>query len=231
MPSRELGSKLGLDYSRHHADMILRPGPVFVYCWPLILCGYVLYALSLLGMMPSPEAAGAIYYTIAVIVMVTMGVDVGLGPVAFLLLICLLAVLNVPILGHFLSSFLYHGGAIDVSFVLQLSNALLIVYMMVSVDRLFNFYRVTDASIMQVRFGHSEIATTRAGKQLRAEYPSILKALVGFGAGDLVVRDTNGDRVLLRICDVPLLFFRFRSIERRLKTYMVTEEEEDMSDI
>lgn len=207
-------------------DLILVSCPAFVYSWPLIALGYLLAGLQASGLVQGGEWVGAAFGTTVLAVVLTMGQTVNILELTFLGLVVIVGVLNIPYVSHVFGVLVLDGGVVDTRLLFQLSNALLLVMVVNSLNLFANYYRVTDSAIVEHRFGHRDVATTRAGKQLRAEYPNVFRVVLGFGAGNLIVRDTNGDRVLLCINDVPFLFFLFRSIEHRLKINLVVEEGE-----
>lgn len=209
-------------------DLILHSCPPFVYFWPLILVGYGLWLAERLGAISQVSWASPLYYSVLVLVVLTIGVPLNLWQSVFVCLALLFSWLNIPLISSVFGLFFYHSGQVDPGFALEVSNALVFVYLFILVYLWCYHYRITSAAIIEHRFGERDVATARIGKQLRAEYPSVLKVLLGFGAGDLLVRDTNGDRLLLRIPDVPFLYFRFEELERKLKAYPVCEEDDEI---
>lgn len=209
-------------------DMILHSCPPFVYCWPLILMGYGLWIASAFGAISLPSLASPVYYSVLVLVVLAIGVPLNLWQSAFVILAVVCSWTNIPLFSTAFGLFFYHSGRVDPAFAWEVSNGLLLVYLFVLGYLWGNNYRITSAAIVEHRFGARDVATARIGKQLRAEYPSVLKVILGCGAGDLLVRDTNGDRVLLRIPDVPFLYFRFDQLERKLKAYPTNEDDDEI---
>lgn len=208
-------------------DIILHSCPPFIYSWPLILMGYVLGIAGAFNAISAANWASPLYYSVLLLVLL-IGVPLTLWQCVFVGLALLFSWMNIPLVSDLCGLFFYHSGQVDPVMAFEVSNGMLVVYLFVLVYLWCNHYRVTSAAIIEHRFGERDVATARIGKQLRAEYPSVLKVLLGFGAGDLLVRDTNGDRLLLRIPDVPFLYFRFEQIERKLKAYPVADDDDEV---
>lgn len=206
-------------------DVILYSVPTFFYFWPLMIAGYM---LALVGLQGDNSALAVMvskaYFGVMLLVVLTVGVNLNLWEAVFALFALWLSCLYLPPVAYVIDFAVYRGPGVTSGFALQLSNVLVIVYLLMWAYLKLYHYRITEASIVEHRFGQRDVSTTCAGKQLRAHYGSLLKVLIGFGAGDLVVRDADGQRHLMVLRDVPFLYFRFPAIERRLKTLPIAED-------
>ena len=208
-------------------DLLLLSCPPFVYTWPWILAGYGIWIAENFGVISTAQWAGPLYYGVILLVALAIGVPSNLWQSIFALLAVLFSWINIPYVSEALRVLFYRSGQVDAQFAFEMSNGLLVIYLAVLAYLWCNHYRVTSEALIEHRLGERDVATPRLGKQLRAEYPSVLRALFGLGAGDLVVRDANGDRVLMKINDVPFLYFRFVYLERKFRAYPSVEHEDE----
>jgi hypothetical protein len=253
------------EHGRHEVNFVTYPKLLFI--WPLILAGFIFWPLgkpanSSAGTVPvvvshgqvvAPTSAttaaisphlhtlGWAYLWIAVLVILTMGVDIDRNHAAFWVLL----VVAVYILGLWLRDvrhFTLFGdiyrwfAALDVQYDralgLVLSILLLIPYLIMLIWGRFNDrWRITHNEFEHFSFGRLDDSLGRGAKTIRSSYPDMFELLLGF-AGTLVVYNASGTRELRRIPHVMCLPFVRKRLNRILETTSVTatqseEEEED----
>lgn len=68
----------------------------------------------------------------------------------------------------------------------------------------------------------------RAGRTVQTEYPDLLKAILGFGAGDIKIRTGNAGRDLEAVIkNVPFLWFKDNRIQEVLESVSTVNREDD----
>lgn len=203
-------------------DYILYPGLTIIYSWPLMVTGYLLVLLhGATGGLLSLEAWSSIYVLALFFVIVTFCFPIRPLPALVVILVAALGyLLYPPILGYY-GKLIYSGGTIDVGLALHVSNFLLVALLGSLFYRRLRHYKVERGALLDYRAWGRSPSYPCAGKEIRPEFPSVLKSIVGFGAGNLVVYDTNGKQVLYCLSDVPFLYFRYPAVERRLRTMPV----------
>ena len=186
------------------------------------------------------EILGWLYLWIAVLVGLTVGVDVGRNQAAFwVLLVAALYVLGIwlrDVKGFTLFGDIYRWfGGLDVqydrSLGLALSIILLVPYVIMLVWGYFNDrWKITHNEFEHHSFGRQDDSLGRGAKTVRTMYPDVFEMLLGL-AGTLIVYNASGTKELRRISHVtclPLVRKRLNKIlERTAITTEQTEDEED----
>lgn len=190
------------------------------------------------------EGLGWAYILTALLVFLTLGVDIGRNYAAFWVLLVVLIIVGgmwlsdtrgITILGD-----IYRGfDALDVqynrSFALAMSIALTIPYaVMLFWARLNDRWRITHNEFEHYSFGRSDDSLGRGAKSIRTEFPDVFELLLGL-AGTLIVYNATGSRELRRIPHVMFLpFVRSRLnkiLERTAITTGIYDDEEDDEDV
>jgi hypothetical protein len=179
------------------------------------------------------ERLGWAYIWIALLVVLALGVDLGRNQaLVLLLLIAFVWVLGILLRDkyHFtLFGDIYRWLAAqnvqyDRGLGLCLSILLGVPYVLVLVwARVNDRWRITPNEFEHYSFGRSSESLGRGAKAIRSEFPDFFEAVLGFGAGTLIVCDANGMRELRRISNVLLLPIVRKKLYRVLERTAVTE--------
>jgi hypothetical protein len=190
---------------------------------------------------PRLEVLGWIYIWIAVIVLLTIGVDVDRNHAVFwLVLVAGLWVLGMYLrdVKHFtLFGDIYRWFAsldvqYDRNFGLAMSLLLLIPYIiMLAWARVNDCWRITHNEFEHYAWGKMDDSLGRGAKTIRSDFPDVFELLLGM-AGTLIVYNATGTKELRRISNIvmlPLVRRRLNIIlEKMAITQMaVSDEEED----
>ncbi len=206
--------------------------PKLLYCWPLIALGPLLNLLAV----GSPSAArleflGWIYIMIAILVVITMGLDFERNLAFFWLIVFGLFFF----LGRWLEDakgFSFFGNiysffnGLDVRYSpgmgMTVSILLIFPYVIMLVwARLQNKWRITHNEFEHYAWGRADDSLARGAKRVRSTYPDVLELLLA-GAGTLIVYSATGRTELRRIANVPMLPLLRRRIDRILESTRVT---------
>lgn len=213
--------------------------PKLMFIWPLLLAGFVFYGLAGLGI--DLEVLGWAYIWIAIIVLMTLGVDVDRNQAAFWTIL----IFGVWILGLWLrdvKSITVFGdiyrwfAGLDLQYNPKLGLALSILLavpftLMMVWSRLNDYWRITHNEFEHYSFGRTDDTLGRGAKQIRTSFPDVLELLLA-GAGTLIVYNASGTQELRRIPHVmflPMIRARLNKILERtavVETNAADEEEE-----
>lgn len=214
--------------------------PKLLFVWPLLLAGLLFYPLSAWSWV-SPGTLGWIYVWAAVVVLMTLGVDIDRNMFVFWLVVFaafwilglwLKDVRGITIFGDIYRWFgslrvEYHRGL-----GLALSIILLIPYVLMLLwARLNDRWRITHNEFEHFAFGKMDDSLGRGAKTIRTSFPDVLELLLGL-AGTLVVYNATGTKELRRIPHVMFLPFIRQRLNKILEKTAITdfaaaEEEED----
>jgi hypothetical protein len=187
------------------------------------------------------EYLGWVYIWIAIIVVLALGIDLGRNQAfvltLFVAFVWVLGVLlrdryHFTLFGDIYRWFADLNVQYDRSLALSLSVILLIPYVFMLIwARLNDHWRITHNEFEHYSMGRSSDSLGRGAKAIRAEFPDFFEAVLGFGAGTLIVYDASGARELRRIPNVVLLPVVRRKLDLILERTAVTaaqiEDEED----
>jgi hypothetical protein len=190
------------------------------------------------------EGLGWAYLWIAVIVLLTLGVDVGRNQAAFWLVL----VAAVWILGLWLQDtrgFTLFGdiyrwfAGMDVQYNRSLAVAVSIIMLvpyliMIGWAFINDRWRITHNEFEHYSLGKMDDSLGRGAKTIRTSFPDVFELLLGL-AGTLVIYNATGTKVLRRIPHVMFLPFVRKRLNKILETTAITaaqmeEEEEDDED-
>lgn len=243
--------------------------PKLLFVWPLVLAGLVFWPFGARPAEPAPAAVtvaqpgpgegtdkppsvaatppcrrleilGWVYIWIAVLVLMTLGVDVDRNVAAFwVILFGGLYVLGMWL--HDVKGFTLFGNiyrwfaSLDVQYDrnlgLALSLVLLVPYVIMLIWGRFNDrWRITHNEFEHYSLGRMDDSLGRGAKTVRTVFPDVFELLLGL-AGTLIVYNASGTRELRRIPHVmflPLVRRRLNKIlERTAITMAQAEDEED----
>ena len=185
------------------------------------------------------EVIGWIYLWVAVLVLLTLGVDVDRNQAAFwVILVVAMYVLGMWLrdVKHFtVFGDLYRWfGNLDVqydrSFGLAISIVLLVPYvLMVIWGHINDRWRITHNEFEHFSFGRLDDSLGRGAKTIRTSFPDMFELLLGL-AGTLVVYNATGTKELRRIPHVMFLPLVRKRLDKILETTAITTAQLDEED-
>ncbi len=177
------------------------------------------------------EVLGWVYLILAVLVVLTIGVDIerNVGvfwAIAILFLYFLGKWLGdakgLPVFEHMYDFFADMQVQYNRGFGLAVSCLLLVPYgVIVFWARIQNKWRITHNEFEHYSFGRADDSLARGAKRVRSTYPDLLELLL-LGSGTLIVYSATGRSELRRIPNVPLLPLMRRRINAILEQTAVT---------
>ncbi len=206
--------------------------PKFLFVWPLIAVGFLLWPFAHYQWVSS-EALAWVYGVTLVLVIVTMGLDINRNYTAFWLVVVValwmmilwLRGMGVRLFADIYNFFANLNPVYSANLGLIISIPLLVFYgIMWLWTRVNCKWRITHNEFEHYQFGRMYDSLARGAKRLRSSYPDFFELIVCL-AGDLVIYDATGKRVIRRIRHVPLLPIVKKRINSILETTAVTTSE------
>ncbi len=206
--------------------------PKFIFSWPLILMGFLLWVPAHYQWF-SLESLAWVWGLALMLVVVTMGLDLNRNYTIFWMVVLAAIWLMILWLGEkgvTLFVDIYHffcnlDPQYSANLGLMVSIPLLIFYaVMWFWTRVNCKWRITHNEFEHYQFGRMDDSLARGAKRIRTSYPDFLELIVCL-AGELMIYDATGKRVLRRIEHVPLLPLLKRRINLILETTSVTSRE------
>ena len=203
--------------------------PKFLFCWPLIVMGFLLWPFAHYEWI-SLESLAWVYGVTVVLVVMTMGLDINRNYTAFWIAVIVglwmmvlwLGGKGVTLFADIYAFFRDLDPHYSANVGLIVSIPLLICYgIMWLWTRINCRWRITHNEFEHYQFGRMDDSLARGAKRIRSSYPDLLELLVCL-AGDLVIYDSTGKRVIRRITNVPLLPLVKRKINTILEATAVT---------
>lgn len=231
----------------HEVTFISYPKLLFV--WPLIVLGFLFWPLAGIGADDPDRQAGVLealgwfYIVAAILVILTLGVDVNRNQAIFwMVLIGLVWILGlwlrdakqILIVNNLYSWFADLDVRYDRAFGLVISVFLSVPYAVMLVYAWVNDrWRITHNEFEHYSMGRMDDSLGRGAKSVRTTFPDIFEMLLGM-AGTLIVFNATGTKVLRRIEHVMFLPLVRKRLNRILESTAVTaamsEAEEDDDD-
>lgn len=203
--------------------------PKLLFIWPLILAGLLFAVIP--DAVIAPTTMGWIYITIALIVVLTLGVDIDRNQAIFWFVLIglfwfvglwLRDAQNIPVLSWIVNAAKSLGVKYDRGLGLGLSVVLLIPYVLMLLFAWINDrWRITHNEFEHYSFGRRDDSLGRGAKTIRSEYPDVLEMLLG-AAGTLIVYNASGQQELRRIPHVLFLPWVRKRLNRVLETMAVS---------
>ncbi len=203
--------------------------PKFLFVWPLIAIGFLLWPFAHCAWVSS-EALAWVYGVTLVLVIVTMGLDLSRNYAVFWMVVVVALWMMILWLGGkdiTLFDDIYHFFAnLDPKYSANLglivSIPLLLFYgIMWLWTRINCKWRITHNEFEHYQFGRMDDSLARGAKRIRSSYPDFFELIVCL-AGDLVIYDATGRRIIRRIRHVPLLPIVKKRINLILEATAVT---------
>ncbi len=223
--------------SRH--EVTFYTYPKFLFCWPLIVVGFVLWLLDS-QMQANSEVLAWIWGITLLVVLVTVGFDLNRNQTIFwvvllaggwVAILWLRDVKSVTIFSRIYQFFADLDPQYSSSLGVIISIVLSVLYVIMWVwSRINSKWRITHNEFEHSQFGRMDDSLARGAKRVSSSYPDFFEFLLCL-AGDLIIYDSMGRRELRRIQHVPFLPFVRGKIDRILETTAVTPGEmEDESE-
>ncbi len=207
-----------------------------MYLWPIMVVGWVNYWISGWEWVTvSPELLGWIWLTVVLIVAICIGADVDRNKM-FVMAIILVVLwfggillkdkANFPILSHIHKYFADLNVQFEPGTALVFSVAILILLIGVVFTAWFDGrYEISTREITHRRILRTSDSLPRAAKRIKRDWRDLAEFFLGIGAGDLIVIDTNKN-IVLRIANVPFLWFFRHEVDHVLEVLAVTDIDE-----
>lgn len=207
--------------------------PPLVFSWLLIFLGFAFWPFATTELV-SLSTLGWIYAIVVIATVLTMGIDINRNAAAFWLVIiiaCWFAVLWLrDVKGLVVFSRIYQSfAALDMAYhrdaALLVSVILGVAYLlMLAWARINSMWRITHNEFEHCALGRVDDSLGRGAKGVRAEYPDLFEFILCL-AGDLLIFDSAGKRLIRRIPHVPLLPLVRSRINHVLEATLVVTDE------
>jgi len=211
-------------------EVIFYTYPKFLFCWPLIVAGFILWGFDYKGL-ASPETLAWIWAITLLVVLVTLGFDLNRNFTVFwlvligglwILIIWLRDVKSVTIFSRIYQFLVNLDPSYSRNLGIIVSIVLMVLYMIMWIwTRLNSKWRITHNEFEHYQFGRMDDSLARGAKRVRTSYPDFFELFLCL-AGDLIIFDSTGRQELRKIPHVPLLPLVRRKINRILETTQVT---------
>jgi len=219
---------------RRKHEIVFYTYPKFIFCWPIIFMGYLLWFIDKLG--ANLEILAWFWGVTLIIVIITIGFDLNRNLTIFWVVLIAAIWFLIKWLGDVkdvkLFSHIYHffagldpkySGSMGLGLSIVLTILLLIMWFW---TRLNSKWRITHNEFEHYQFGKMDDSLARGAKRVRSSYPDFFELLLCL-AGDLVIFDSVGRRELRRIPHVPFLPFVRKRINCILEKTAITAGEMD----
>jgi hypothetical protein len=204
-----------------------------LYLWPIAVVGWV--GSWMVGWGMSPAVMGWIWITVVLLVLLCIGADTDRNKTIALVLIVLLlwtsgllleAKKDIPVLSHIYSFFAAQNVQFERGTARVLSIGTFIVLIFVVIGAWFDGrYEITTREITHRRLLRTSDSLPRAAKRIKRDWRDLTELILGIGAGDLIVLDSNRN-VVMRIANVPFLWFFRHDVDHILEVLAVTDADE-----
>ena len=208
--------------------------PKFIFCWPLMVMGYALWALDYWKV--DAEVLAWIWGITLLIVLITVGFDLNRNYTIFwlvliggiwIMILWLRDVKSIRIFSDIYKFFIDLDPLYSRNLGIIISIVLSVLFFIMWIwTRLNSKWRITHNEFEHYQFGRMDDSLARGAKRVRSSYPDFFELLLCL-AGDLIIFDSTGRRVLRRIPHVPMLPLVRKRINRILETTAVTASEID----
>lgn len=206
--------------------------PKYIFCWPLIAIGFLLWPFAHYNWIGA-EPLAWIWGMTLLLVIVTMGLDLNRNySIFWLVVIAALWLLTLWLgeKGVTLFTDIYHffcdlDPQYSANLGLIISIPLLLFFGIMWIWTRVNCrWRITHNEFEHYQFGRMDDSLARGAKRIRTSYPDFFELLLCL-AGDLMIYDSTGRKVIRRIPHVPLLPMVKKRINSILEaTAVITEE-------
>ncbi len=204
-----------------------------LYLWPIMVIGWVGPWLTS-GDKPwvSAGVMGWIWITVMLIVIICIGSDTDRNKTAALAAVVIIfwlggllleAKKGIPVLSNVYDFFAGYNVQFDPGTAGVFSMATLVLLFFVIGSAWFDGrYEITTREITHKRLFRTSDSLPRAAKRIKRDWRDLIETILGLGAGDVIVLDTNSN-VVMRIPNVPFLWFFRQDVDHILEVLATTE--------
>jgi len=206
-----------------------------LYIWPITVVGVLGCLLVGAGWVGAP-IMGWIWITVMLMVLIAIGADTDRNKVFVIgLIITVLWFLGlrleenqgIPVLSRIYDYFAALGVQFDPGTAKVFSVVTFVILLIVVAAAWFDGrYEITTREITHRRVFRTSDSLPRAAKRIKRDWRDLMEVLLGIGAGDLIVLDSN-KIVVMRIGNIPFLWFFRHDIDHILEVLATTEIEEN----
>ncbi|MFQ5422652.1 MAG: hypothetical protein ACE5F9_01590 [Phycisphaerae bacterium] len=207
-----------------------------IYLWPIMVVGWVNAALANWAWLDaSPAVLGWIWITVVFVVALCVGADVDRNKLIALAAAVMIlwlggsllnAKMGIPVLSNIYDYFAGMDVRFEPGTARVFSIVTLIMLLIVMIAAWFDGrYEITTREITHRRLLRTSDSLPRAAKRIKRDWRDLAEFLLGLGAGDLIVIDSNKNEVL-RIPNVPFLWFFRHDVDHILEVLATTEAED-----
>lgn len=233
LPLRWLGRVFAFRYREAQGTQVLAFTSFnsLIYAWPVAAVGLLLHLAWWTGI-GGAETLGWIWLTVIIFTLILLGTDInrtamlvwflGIG-----LVLALGALLNayyhIPLLGYIYRHFDRLEVRFDPGTSAALSELVLLMLAVVVVHALLDgSHEISSREITHRRFLRANESWPLGLNRVKLDWPDLMEMIVLFGAGHMVIIDQDRKEVL-RIPNIPFLWFFRRDVERVLEIMATTE--------
>ncbi|HWL94964.1 MAG TPA: hypothetical protein VNT79_15700 [Phycisphaerae bacterium] len=227
--ARPLVFRVGKD--RGNPKVYFTSFSTLIYLWPVMVLGFLGPWLVDHNFVRD-VVMGWIWITTLLIVLICMGSDTDRNKTAAIaavvIILWLIGLLveakkGIPVLSNIKAFFESYNVAFDKGTAGVFSIATLIILIFVLGAAWFDGrYEITTREITHKRMFRTSDSLPRAAKRVKRDWRDLIETFLGLGAGDVIVLDTNSN-VVLRISNVPFLWFFRHDVDHVLEVLATTE--------
>jgi hypothetical protein len=203
-----------------------------IYLWPIMAVGWL---GMLLDSIILPEVLGWAWITTVLVVLITVAADVDRNKL--LVLIGLIAIFwmggfilqsnqDIFVLSWIYDYFARQNVAFNADMAEVMSIIIAIILLGVIIVGWFDGrYEITTREITHKRVFRTSDSLPRAAKRIKRDWRDIAEAVIGLGAGDVIVLDSQKN-IVMRIPNVPFLWFFRHDVDHILEVLATTDVED-----
>lgn len=218
-------------HEKGNPKVFLTSFSTLMFLWPIMVVGIVGdWALKLDWI--SSGRLGWIWLCTVLIVMICIGADINRTKAFIASLIVglilvggglLNAKYQIPVLHNLYSYLVEQNVAFQPGLARVMSLVVAIILVIVVIVAWLNGrYEITTMEITHRRIFETSDSLPRAAKRIKRDWRDITEAILGIGAGDVIVIDSNKN-VVMRIPNVPFLWFFRHDVDHVLEVLATTE--------
>ena len=210
-----------------------------IYLWPIMVAGILGNWALKLGWV-SDARMGWIWLTVILVVIICIGADLNRTKGFILALIVgllwvigvlLNAKYQIPVLSNIHAYLLEQNVQYQPGLARVMSLAIAIILVIVVFLAWLNGrYEITTMEITHRKIFETSDSLPRAAKRIKRDWRDITEAILGIGAGDVIVIDSNKN-VVMRIPNVPFLWFFRHDVDHVLEVLATTGDAESVAAI
>ncbi len=203
-----------------------------IYLWPIMVVGWLgAWISGWESMQPHLDVLGWIWITVVFLVLICVGADLNRNNMIALAAVILIlwlggALLNAktdfPVLPKIWAYFADRNVEFDAGTARVFADATAVILLIIIFGAWFDGrYEITTREITHRRILRTSDSLPRAAKRIKRDWRDLAEFLLGMGAGDLIVIDSQKNEVL-RIANVPFLWFFRHDVDHILEVLATT---------